>query len=228
MGGGFAWFARRLERPAALVGLVLAAAGTVAFQVFAAHQEGVTATWLWVAPFLLLLGTLALARARSRRLGAALVLAALLFIPLVWSGLTVLDTSPEVNLPSAYTSQTAQRPGPPRNEGAGTNALLAYLQAHPPGTKYLIAVPGAQVGAPLVLATGQPVLYMGGFSGGDPVVDAGDLAALVQSGELRYVLYGAERGARPEIQSWLDTACTPVPVNRNTRGPALQLYDCRP
>ncbi|RME85063.1 MAG: hypothetical protein D6775_03830 [Caldilineae bacterium] len=228
VGGGFAWFARRLERPAALAGLSLAAAGTVAFQVFAAHQEGVTAAWLWVAPLLLLLGAVALAWARSRRVGAALVLAALLFIPLVWSGLTVLDASPEVNLPSAYTSQTAQRLGLPGREGADSTALLGYLQAHPPGTKYLVAVPSAQVGAPLVLATGQPVLYMGGFAGSDPVVDAEDLAAMVQSGQLRYVLFGAGRGARPEIQSWLEATCTPVPVNLNARGQALQLYDCQP
>lgn len=228
VGGGFAWFVRRLDRPAALAGLALAAAGTVAFQVFAARQEGVTAAWLWVAPLLLLLGAVALAWARSRRVGTALVLAALLFIPLVWSGLTVLNASPEVNLPSAYTPQTAQRSDlPGRQEGSST-ALLDYLQAHPPGTAYLIAVPSAQVGAPLVLDTGQPVLYMGGFAGDDPVVDADDLAVMVQNGQLRYALSGAGRGARPEIQSWLETACTPVPVNLNASGQALQLYDCQP
>ena len=74
----------------------------------------------------------------------------------------------------------------------------------------MAAVPSSQVGSPLVLATGRPVLYMGGFNGGDPVIDAAGLAELVANGELRYVLFGGGNG-KQEIAQWLQTSCTVVP-----------------
>jgi 4-amino-4-deoxy-L-arabinose transferase-like glycosyltransferase len=55
------------------------------------------------------------------------------------------------------------------------NNLLAYFQANTRDTHYLVVVPSSDVGAELVLATERPVLYAGGFSGSDPVIDAGDL-----------------------------------------------------
>ena len=61
-------------------------------------------------------------------------------------------------------------------------------------------------GAGLVLATGRPVLYMGGFNGSDEVVDAAVLARLVQSGELRYVL----GSTTVDIRRWLEGTCSPV------------------
>ena len=57
------------------------------------------------------------------------------------------------------------------------NGLLDFLRANTQGMKYLVAVESSQVGAPFVLATGRPVLYMGGFNGGDDVVSAEDLDA---------------------------------------------------
>ena len=227
VGAGFAWFWERLRRPAARWGLGLAAAGTVAFQVFAAHQEGVTAGWLWLAPTLLVLGALALAFPRARRAGALTALVSMLLIPAVWTGLTIFAPSPHANLPTAYTPRAA-RQAPPPTHAAPTTRLLDYLHDHPPGTFYLVAVPSAQVGAPLVLATGQPVLYMGGFAGHDRVVNPDDLAAMAIDGKLRYVLYYA-RDARRDIQQWLQTTCQPVQgIKIQGRGQPMQLYDCRP
>ena len=224
VGAGFAWFWERLRHPAARWGLALAAAGTVAFQIFAAHQESVAVGWLWLAPALLVVGVLALAFPQARRAGALTALVSMLLIPAIWTGLTVFAPSPHVNLPTAYTPQAARQAPPP----TPTTRLLDYLQNHPPGTFYLVAVPSAQVGAPLVLATGQPVLYMGGFAGHDRVVNPDDLAAMATSGKLRYVLYYA-RNARGDIQQWLQAACQPVPgMKIQGRGQPMQLYDCSP
>ena len=99
------------------------------------------------------------------------------------------------------------------------SGLLDYLQANTQGVKYLVAVDSSMTGAPYVLATGRPVLYMGGFAGGDDVVDAEGLAALVQKGELRYVLEGGMEsgmggggmsGSRSDIATWLEQSCTLV------------------
>ncbi len=226
VGAGFAWFWERLAQAAARWGLALAATGTVAFQLFAAYQEGANTGWFWLAPVLVLLGGLALAFPRARRTGALAALASMLLIPAVWTGWTVFAPSFYVNLPTAYTPRAAPQ-APSQTHLTPTTQVLDYLRRHPPGTFYLIAVPSAQVGAPLVLATDQPVLYMGGFGGHDPVVDAEGLAALVAEGKLRYVLYYA-RNARRDIQEWLRTACQPLPgLKIQGHGQPMQLYDCR-
>ena len=84
----------------------------------------------------------------------------------------------------------------------------------------MVAVSSSHEGSPLVLATGRPVLYMGGFNGADPVIDADGLAELVTSGDLRYVLFGGGNG-KQEITQWLQTSCTVVPeFSQTNRRPA--------
>ena len=88
-------------------------------------------------------------------------------------------------------------------------------------------------GAPYVLATGRPVLYMGGFGGNDAVVSAADLAQMTTDGALRYVL--VEEGGRSqnqgEISQWVRAECRQV-TDLNTQrlgiGFAGTLYDCAP
>jgi len=130
----------------------------------------------------------------------------------------------------------ANRPNP---QGGGqvqaqNTRLLDYLVANTADVEYLVAVPSSQQGAAYVIATGRPVLYMGGFSGQDDVVSADDLAQMVADGELRYVLYGGENNVKVDIMNWLQQACSVVPeFNRqglpNQQNPAnrvLTLYDC--
>ncbi len=93
------------------------------------------------------------------------------------------------------------------------------------------------VGAHYVIATGRPVLYMGGFSGNDNVVSADGLAQLVAEGELRFVKMSGGRGQKQDILSWLESSCTVVdefgqqsvggfrPQGQNPGGQVL--YDCR-
>jgi len=89
-------------------------------------------------------------------------------------------------------------------------ALVAFLLAHMQDVEYLVAVPDTHLGAPLVLATGRPVLYIGGFGGADAVVDAAGLAEMVAEGRMRYVLYGDSHQKR-EIAQWLAASCAVVP-----------------
>ncbi|MBP6178223.1 MAG: hypothetical protein KA473_10860, partial [Anaerolineales bacterium] len=129
------------------------------------------------------------------------------------------------NLPTAYTGSTNQQMGPggarPQGgDGRGSNVneeLVNYLEANTQGMEYLLAVPSSQQGSNLVLATGRPVLFMGGFSGQDEVVTAEDLAAMVANGELRYVMYGGDRGGKQTITNWLEASCTVAPeFNQST------------
>ncbi len=219
--------------------LALAAIGTLAFEWRLAVQFGQDAWWLRLAAVLLAAGLAALLAGRrvvSRlvlSLAYALILAALLVTPLAWSVLTVAEQSPDVNLPGAYGGQPVGAPralagNPPQagrldpTRAVADAALLEYLQVNTQGIEYLVAVPNAQSGAPLVLATGRPVLYMGGFSGSDPVIDAAGLEEMVAAGRLRYVLFG-ERDPRPEIAQWVEANCAAVP--RFSQGERV-LYDC--
>ncbi len=79
--------------------------------------------------------------------------------------------------------------GGPGGAGQVSKRLVAYLEAHRDGAKYLVAADGSMTAAPLILATHQLVVTVGGFSGQDPAPTATQLEQLVSSGQLRYV-YG--------------------------------------
>jgi 4-amino-4-deoxy-L-arabinose transferase-like glycosyltransferase len=68
--------------------------------------------------------------------------------------------------------------------------LISYLRSHQGSSKYLVAVSGSQQSAPIILASGQPVVTMGGFNGSDPAPTLAQLQALVSSGQVHYVLLG--------------------------------------
>jgi len=229
VGAGIAQIWRwQAHRPWVNALLVLAVVITILFQIFTAHQSGVQSFWVYL-PLILLIGGGGLLLIRSlRSVAFMIVLVSMLMIPLVWTGMTVLDKAPNTNLPTSIGSgsarQTQFRPAPELNErNKADEDLAAYLQANTQDTEYLVAVPNAHTGSPLVLATGRPVLYMGGFTGSDPVIDAAGLAEMVAEGELRYVLFGDGRNNKQDIINWLSSSCTIVPVfNQGNARPAQQ------
>ncbi len=206
VGAGMAFFWRRqAHRPWANVGLVAVAALTVGFQVFTARQYGFRSPLLYLPVALLAAGGGLLSIRSLRPAAYPAVLAALVTIPLAWTALTALERAPDVHLPTAFAPGAARQTPPSVDP-----ALVAFLQAHTQEVEYLVAVPDAHLGAPLVLATGRPVLYIGGFGGADAVVDAAGLADMVAEGRLRYVLFGPSPEKR-EIAQWLAASCAAVP-----------------
>ncbi len=196
-----------------------------------------------VSAALFVLGLILLAPAKTRVWAYASLFAAMLVIPTYWTTLTVIN-NPNGSLPTAFeggagTDQTPDprtRPANAPSNGGANSELLTYLEANTADVEYLAAVPSAQTGAPMVIATGRPVLYMGGFGGQDQVVTADDLAAMVANGALRFVLYGGDRGNNAEMTNWLEGACSVVEGitatgQQNPNGPGnqgLTLYDCAP
>jgi 4-amino-4-deoxy-L-arabinose transferase-like glycosyltransferase len=73
-------------------------------------------------------------------------------------------------------------------------ALVKYLESNRDGAKYLVAATGSTTAAPIGLASDDPVITMGGFTGADPAPTVAQLQSLVGSGELRYVLVGGGFG----------------------------------
>ena len=123
--------------------------------------------------------------------------------------------------PSAYSggNHSFISPKVQNNPNLSANErILSYLQLNTQDIKYLVAVPSGEQGVPLVLTSERPVLYIGGYSGTDHVINAKGLIDLVANGDLRYVLYanhfrqpgGAGKG-NPEIMAWLKGSCFVVP-----------------
>jgi len=219
-------------------GIVLAAASaiTLGFQYFAMNQYGESLWWMLPAGILFMVGISLMVV--SKRFAFGLILSSMLIIPMYWTIMTVAS-NPNINLPTAYTGSSQQDGLRPAMQGNGTasnvnDKLLTYLEANTQDVEYLVAVPSSQNGTGFVLATGRPVLYMGGFGGQDEVVTAKDLSAMVANGELRYVMYGGDRGGKTDITNWLSTSCSVVQEFSGTasgnQGPGNQattLYLCK-
>ncbi|UPM45194.1 ArnT family glycosyltransferase [Halocatena salina] len=79
--------------------------------------------------------------------------------------------------------------GPATSDTQTSDALTSYLEANQGNATYLAAVDGsAMTAAPIMLATDEPVISLGGFSGSDPVMNSSELATLVAQGDVRYVV----------------------------------------
>ncbi|MDQ6743872.1 MAG: glycosyl transferase, partial [Candidatus Dormibacteraeota bacterium] len=138
--------------------------------------------------------------------------------------------------------------GAPGGSGRGTAdpALISYLERHQGTATWLVAVNSANESAAIQLASGRPVMAMGGFSGSDPALSVARLKALVSSGSLRYVLLGGRAGpgfasqagppggpgagAGSEGQArnaWITQNCRPVTDAPGAGSTAASgLYDC--
>jgi 4-amino-4-deoxy-L-arabinose transferase-like glycosyltransferase len=216
--------------------LIAASAITLGFQFFAMSQYGESLWRMLPAGILFMVGISLMVM--SKRFAFGLILSSMLIIPIYWTIMTV-TSNPNINLPGAYTGAGVNDANRARVQdgGPGSNVnekLLAYLEANTQDVEYLVAVPSSQNGTGFVLATGRPVLYMGGFGGQDEVVTAEDLSAMVANGELRYVMYGGDRGGKTNIANWLSASCSVVQefsgTSSGNQGPGNQaatLYMCK-
>jgi 4-amino-4-deoxy-L-arabinose transferase-like glycosyltransferase len=89
--------------------------------------------------------------------------------------------------------------GVPGFGGASTtdSQLLDYLLEHRGDATYLVATFGSMSSAPIIIETGEPVITIGGFSGGDPAPTLEQFRQLVAAGKVRFVLLGGGPGGGP-------------------------------
>ncbi len=116
--------------------------------------------------------------------------------------------------------------GPPGGGGGqASKRLISYLEAHQGSAKYLVAATGSQTTAPIIIETGRPVVTIGGFNGGDPAPTVSQLAAMVRSGELRYVLLSSGAGGPSRgngaLNAWVKAHGTVVTQFANAGGGTL-------
>jgi 4-amino-4-deoxy-L-arabinose transferase-like glycosyltransferase len=182
---------------------------------------------------------------------------ALLIAPTVWAALSVWN-APGDPLPAAGPRETpgfmapVNGSGPSRDaESAADPKLVAYLRANRGDARYLVATRSSADASPLILATGEPVMALGGFGGADQILGLDELKGLVARGEVRFFLLQGEEapqsrsgqgfaglsGPGDELGRWVREHCTTVPTeqwrsgNTDTLGPGgigggSTLYDC--
>ncbi|KPC58388.1 ArnT family glycosyltransferase [Streptomyces chattanoogensis] len=203
----------------------------------------------WLLPVVLMLGLCGTAglwssgpRTTPRALHSALAagMASVLLAPAVWAA-SCLDSryagSPMSPLAGpvgpGYREMrhhgTKPRPHALNTPSVRDAALLNYLTAHRSGEKYLLATQAAYGAEPLLRATSQPVLVMGGFTGLTPYPAAHHLNTLVSAHELRYVLLTTRRPSTSAV-FWVKQNCTRVPPRAYGRiaDGSFTLYDCAP
>jgi 4-amino-4-deoxy-L-arabinose transferase-like glycosyltransferase len=126
--------------------------------------------------------------------------------------------------------------GPGGGGDSTSSALRSYLIANRGGATWIVAATSASQAGSIELATGIPVMAMGGFSGSDPAPTLTQLKAYIHSGELRFVLVGGQGGGRDgggnastsdassaTRDAWVTSSCTAVDYGGTGGG---TLYDC--
>jgi 4-amino-4-deoxy-L-arabinose transferase-like glycosyltransferase len=127
--------------------------------------------------------------------------------------------------PPSGTAPTGNAAGGPGTSTTVDSELVQYLLANRGSATYLVAASGSQSSASIILATGQPVITIGGFTGSDPAPTLEQFKQLVAEGKVRFLLAGGQggggggQGASSSISSWAAQVGTTVTVGSTT------LYD---
>ena len=188
----------------------------------------------WLTP--LIIGGAALAaaglwagshlRRRGLVLAAATVAAAVLLAgPTAYTLTTVAHPSGGSLVAAGPAARGSGNPGAFGGETASADAaLVSYLEAHQGSATYLVATFGSQSSAPIIIASGKPVVTIGGFNGGDPAPTLAQLQQMVAKGQLRYVLIqgaggglggpgGAGGNTSSAITSWVTSKGKEVTIS---------------
>jgi 4-amino-4-deoxy-L-arabinose transferase-like glycosyltransferase len=78
-----------------------------------------------------------------------------------------------------------------------SSALVSRLEAGAGKYRWVAAATSAPQAAPYELATGKPVMAIGGFMGTDNAISLAAFQQLVRAGEVHYFIGGAGPGAGP-------------------------------
>ena len=122
---------------------------------------------------------------------------------------------------------------------ASQQQLYRYVSAHRDGAGYLLGVSSWSEASAYILATGQEVMPMGGFSGSVPEPTLARVKQLVATGQLRFFLLGGTGGfgglgrggagsTAAQVVRWVESACAVVPAQAYgaASGGAETLYAC--
>jgi 4-amino-4-deoxy-L-arabinose transferase-like glycosyltransferase len=235
--GAFAFAELAKRRDWRLLLLVAAVAATVPAQLVLLHRADYMSWFELPLIVLAVVGLVGVAIAtlllrRAAPLAIALLLCLLAVAPAVFSASNWL--APVQSTFPAAGPRAAAGPG---GYGVDTEhvdvdrALLRYVEAHRPGTRWSVFGDASNTVSPMILLGGQAGA-LGGFSGTDPVLSGPGLARLVADGSARYVVLGGEfstrggNGATAAVQRACRVVTTRSWLPRPLEPNGLILFDC--
>jgi 4-amino-4-deoxy-L-arabinose transferase-like glycosyltransferase len=157
----------------------------------------------------------AVARSRVLAIGAAAVAAVTLLTgPVAYSITTVaqpvvgtlISAGPAVRGPGLGGLVFGGRAPARIPETPSEKQLIAFLVAHRGRATYIVAGVGASSTERLIIATGLPVMTIGGFNGSDPTPTLAQFQHMVATGQVRYLMaagrVGIGRSADDTVVGW--------------------------
>ncbi|HEX8982478.1 MAG TPA: glycosyltransferase family 39 protein [Ktedonobacterales bacterium] len=187
------------------------------------------------------------ARTLLGRSAVTVGLLALLAVPTFWS-LEPAVTNTVSDLPTAGATTMVGNADP---TSQSNSKLISYLETHQGTATYLVATPSSNAADVIILATGKPVMALGGFTGSDPILTVTQLKTLISKGEIRYFLLnggntrasissggsasdsvinvGGPDGSSNSTVQWVEQNCSTIPTREWQSAGATsnqQLYVC--
>jgi len=175
---------------------------------------------------------------RTTQYTVAFGVLALLIAPTIWALIPVwYGGDPGLPFAGPELLEKGFRPG---GRLPDVSKLVDYLQAHRGEVTFLVATVRANEAAPIILATGEPVMALGGFTGRDEILSVEELEQWVAAGAVRFFLVPPRNGHQQELIGWIRAHCRPVPAEEwqpampgprppQSFGPGgmPQLFDCQ-
>lgn len=129
--------------------------------------------------------------------------------------LTTLAVRHTGSIPTAGP-QAAAMTGTNNESSAADASLVAYLLEHQGSATWIAAAASANESAAVQISSGQPVMALGGFNGGDAAITLAEFKQLVAAGKLKYYIAssggrsmgGGPGGGSSEILSWVSANAT--------------------
>jgi 4-amino-4-deoxy-L-arabinose transferase-like glycosyltransferase len=159
---------------------------------------------------------------RFVKLLVAASIGALLVAPILTTASVVLRrpniAAPVANMTALLVpSETERQELRTSRLDAARQKLTNYLTANREAATFLVAVPNANVAAPLIIQTGLPVMAIGGYLGDDPILAPSDVERLAADRQLRFVMLGGftlapakQAAALDPIARWVRANGRPV------------------
>jgi len=148
---------------------------------------------------------------RWARTALASSILALLIPPAVWSAIPVVTCS-DMTLPIG--GPQARQCKPFEIKPFLDRELVAFLERHRQGARFLAATYDLGIAEMGILETSEPFIAVGGYRGSDPILTVDQFARLVADGEVRVFLSLLQPGEtwpqQAGIRKWVQAHCPPV------------------
>jgi 4-amino-4-deoxy-L-arabinose transferase-like glycosyltransferase len=138
---------------------------------------------------------------RSTKFATGLGVVALLVGPASWSlavlarpGNAVMPAAPEPRWFSERPDRGPRMPFSPDGQLGRDERLIEFLRANRHEERILVVGPSAMSVAPIIIATGEPAVSLGGFMGADSVVTKDEFVQMVEEGQVRFVFASGPGG----------------------------------